>query len=141
MLIANSFEKRVKELAARSGLKLAEVSATRAKLLFTVGGHTQPLWILPYGTVWEFSCPSVVAVDDAAAFPQGLLVTVLQINATNKCGFWCLEKLGGQEVLEYMHNVPESLLTADEFERICRSTVHEVEAFEQACLSLARQLA
>ncbi|RIK45823.1 MAG: hypothetical protein DCC57_16150 [Chloroflexi bacterium] len=141
MFANNSFEKRVKELANRSGLKLAEVSASRAKLLFTIGGHTQPLWILPYGTVWEFSCPSIVAVENTAELPQPLLVSVLQINATNKRGFWCLEKLGGKEVLEYMHNVPESLLTPDEFERICRSTVSEVEAFEQACLSLVRQLA
>jgi hypothetical protein len=141
MYIANTFEKRVKELASRSGLKLAEVTSSRAKLLFTVGGHTQPLWILPYGTVWEFSCPSIMAVDQAAELPQPLLVMVLQINATNKRGFWCLEKLGGKEVLEYMHNVPESLLTPDEFERICRSTVSEVEAFEQACIDLARQFA
>lgn len=131
-MFGNAFEKRLKDLAKRSGLKIADSSSERAKLLFNINGHRQPLWILPYDGVWEFSCPSVIAVDDVDIIPKPVLQAVLARNATMKRGFWCIEKIGGKYVLEYMHNVPEQLLTPDEFHSICWSVVKEVERLEDA---------
>jgi len=132
MFFASAFEKQMKDLAQRSGLKIADLSSERAKLVFNLNGHRQPLWVLPYDGVWEFSCPSVIAVDAMDIIPKPVLQFVLVRNATVKRGFWCVEKISGKHVLEYMHNVPEKLLTPDEFNSICWSIVKEVERLENA---------
>lgn len=139
-MFESQFERRVKDLAHRAGLKIADVNANRAKLLFSIGGHTQPLWIYPYDDIWEFSCPSLIAVDDADLIPKPILIAVLELNASQKRGFWCIEEIGGKKVLEYMHNVPEKLLTPDEFRQICWSIVKQVEALEEAFRQLIARL-
>jgi hypothetical protein len=129
----SAFENQVNTLAYRSGLKIADFTATRAKLYFTVNTTRQTLWITPFsGGIWEFSCVSAISVDDPQSIPKPILVTVLEDNATNKRGFWCIEKLGGKHALEYMHNIPEALLTPSEFERVCWSVVKAVDALESA---------
>jgi len=140
-MFGNAFEKRVKGLARRSGLKVADLTSKRAKLLFTVNGHTQPLWIFPYKGGWEFSCPSIVAVSDVDVIPTGVLQFVLVRNATVKRGFWCIEGIGDQHVLEYMHNIPEQLLTPDEFHSICWGIVKEVEMLETAFRGMLQRAA
>lgn len=140
-MFASSFEKRVKELARRSGLKIADLTSRRAKLLFSLNGHTQPLWIFPYNGVWEFSCPSLIAVSDVDIIPKGVLQFVLGRNSTVKRGFWCIEEIGGQHVLEYMHNIPEQLLTPEEFHSICWGIVKEVEMLEEAFRGLLQRAA
>lgn len=132
MFFGNSFEKRVKDLARRADLKVADVSSKRAKLLFTIDGYSQTLWIYPYDGVWEFSCPSVVIVDDVDVIPTYILQTVLERNATVKRGFWCIEKIGDKYVLEYMHNISEQLLTPEEFKSVCWGIVKEVDRLEGA---------
>ncbi len=140
MFFKSAFERRVKELADRSSLKIADLNSRRARLLFTIGEHTQPLWIVPYGEVWEFSCPSIIAAEDADDIPKPVLVAVLERNAQKKRGFWCIETIGGKKTLEFMHNIPEGLLTPDEFRKICWSVVKEVEALEGAFIELLRRL-
>ncbi len=131
-MFGSSFEKRVKDLAGRAGLKIADINSSRAKLLFTVNDHTQPLWIFPYEGVWEFSCPSIIALPRAEDIPSAILIAVLEQNAREKRGFWCLERINGEATLEYMHNMPDNLLTPQEFSNICWGIVREVEALEQA---------
>ncbi len=137
-MFGNSFEKRVKDLASRSGLKIADLSSSRATLLFNIDGHRQPLWVIPYDGVWEFSCPSVVAVSNVDIIPTSVLQAVLVRNAEVKRGFWCIEKIGGEYVLEYMHNIPERLLTPEEFHSICWGVVKEVERLESVFRELFR---
>lgn len=138
-MFESAFERRLKDLAKRSGLKVAEVGSSSAKLMFDVGRHSQPLFILPFGNVWEFSCPSIIRVDRSEDFPIFILTMVLEINAKQKRGFWCIEQLGGKYTLEYMHNIPEALLTPDEFSNICWGIVKEVEALEEAFRETVRR--
>ena len=127
-----SFETRVRELANRADLKIHDLTSSRANLRFSCKRNSQVLWIYPYDTIWEFSCRSIISYKGAEAFPQAILAVVLLQNSQNKRGFWCIEKLGGEYVLEYMQNFAEYLLTPDEFERTCRSVVQKVDDLEDA---------
>lgn len=139
-MFESAFERRVKDLARRADLKISDLSSSRAKLIFNVGGHSQPLFIIPYESIWEFSCPSIIAVDDADDIPAPILITVLKQNANAMRGFWCIEQIGNKEVLECMHNIPEALLTPEEFYNICWGIVRQVEALEEAFRELLRRL-
>jgi len=136
----NAFQRRLKDLAQRSGLKIADLRSGSAKLLFSVGGHTQPLFIIDYDGIWEFSCPTIIAMDDVSKIPHAILAFVLEQNATNKRGFWCIETIGGKKVIEYMHNIPEKLLTPDEFRKLCWAIVKQVEALEENFRELVQRL-
>lgn len=127
-----AFQKRVKELARGAGLAISDLKGASAKLKLSVRGHEQPLFIIDYDGVWEFSCPSFLGFDDASEFPQPLLAFVLEQNSRNKRGFWCIEELGGKKRMEVMHNIAETLLTPDEFGKICWAIVKQVEALEEA---------
>lgn len=132
----SSFERRISDLASKSGLKIAELRSGFAELHFTVGSHSQPLFIVPYDNIWEFSCPSVVSCSDPRDFPQVVLAAVLEINAKRKRGFYCIETIGGDKVIEYMHNVIADTLTPAEFSAACWGVVKEVENFEEACRAI-----
>lgn len=137
MFFKSAFEKRLDDLAGRAGLKITEASSAGAKLNFRVGDHRQPLYIIPYAGVWELSCPSVLVADHGLEFPHSLLAILLEVNAKNKRGFWCIETIAGKKVLSYMHNIPENLLSPDEFRSICESVVEQVEKVEEVCRQLA----
>lgn len=132
MFFASGFEKRMKDLAQRSGLKVADLSSRSGKLIFNIHGHRQPLLVLPFDGVWEFSCPSVIADSDMDIIPKPVLQFVLERNSTVKRGFWCIREIGGESVLVYMHNIPQQLLTPEEFHSICWGVVKEVEQLENA---------
>lgn len=136
----NSFSGRVKNLARRADLKIADLKPGSAQLIFDVKGHTQHLFIIDYDGMWEFSCPSIVSVDDISDIPHLVLAFALEQNSTNKRGFWCIETIGGKKVLEYMHNIAGNLLTPQEFGTICWSIVTSVEAMEEAFRQLANEL-
>ena len=138
-MFESAFERHVKDLARRSDLKVANLSSKSAKLLFTVNGHSQPLYIIPYDNVWEFSCPSILVVDNASEIPAAILIFVLKENSKAKRGFWCIEDIQGKSVLEYMHNMPENLITSDEFYQVSWGIVKQVEALEEVLRELARR--
>lgn len=128
----SAFERRVKDLAKRANLKVAETKSASAILTFTVGSHTQPLFILDYSGIWEFSCPSIIAMENAFDIPHAIVLVVLERNSKNKRGFWCIETLNQKKTLEYMHNIRHDLLTPEEFSDICWGIVKEVETVENA---------
>lgn len=128
----NHFKRRLKDLAKRADIKIDTLDSDFASLMFRVGEHRQPLFIGDYNGTWEFQCPSFVALEDSSDIPHPVLAFVLEKNALNRRGFWCLETLGGKKTIAYMHNVPEASLTPDEFSRVCWQVVKEVEAFENA---------
>jgi hypothetical protein len=139
-MFESAFERRCRDLAKKSGLKIAEIDATQAKLLFEVNGHTQPLFIMPYEGVWEFSCPTMAAMSRSTDFPTAIMAFALEHNSGYKRGFWCIEELGRMQVLEYMHNVPPDLLTPGEFGSVCWHIVKQVEALECALAEVARRM-
>jgi len=135
-MFGSAFQKRIQRLARHTGLKIAELRSSSAQLLFTVGAHTRPLFIIDYDGVWEFSCPTRVAVENVSDIPRSILEFALEQNAQNKRGFWCIETIQGKKTLEYMHNFPEDLLTSDEFSKICWGAVRQVEALETSFKAL-----
>lgn len=131
-----TFEQRVRQLASGASLKIFEADNRRATLKFTMkSGRTQPLWIIPFDDVWEFSVPSVIAFRSLADFPHALLAMLMTINAKRKRAFWAIESVAGMHVVSAMLNFPSDNLTPVEFARICRALVFEVENLEQAFLA------
>lgn len=128
----SQFEKLLTALAKKAGLKVADVTPRGARMVFETGGRIQILFVIPYGDVWEFSCPSVIGASDAGSFPKEILVEVLRDNARGKRGFWCIERIEGKEVIEYMYNIRADLLTPDEFKTICWAVVKKVDEFERS---------
>lgn len=135
-----SFEDRVSRLARQAGLKIAESSHRHAKLLFTINGHVQPVFVIAAGDVWEFSCPMIGAFDRLGDIPHILMAIVLEQNVKLKRGFWGVETVGGKKRLECMHNVDDSLITPHEFTAICQALISEVETVETALRELANEL-
>lgn len=130
-----SFENRVKQLATGASLKISDLDDRHAVLKFTmVGGRVQPLWVVPFEEVWEFSVPSAIYYDSVGSFPQALLAALMAINAKRKRAFWAIEHNSGKHILSAMLNFPDDNLTPAEFSRICWALVHEVESLEQAFL-------
>jgi hypothetical protein len=129
----SQFEQRLMALATAAELKVAELHSSVANLRFEANGSIQTVWVKGFsGGLWEISCLSFAAVDNVDDLPKAILAMVLERNATKRRGFWCIEKLSEKYVLEYMHNIPEFLLTPNEFESICRSMVREADELETA---------
>jgi hypothetical protein len=128
-----SFENRVRQLAQGASLNIAKVDNRLALLKFKMAsGVVQPLWIIPYDDVWEFSTQSGFQLERAEDFPQALLTVLLTKNGKNKRAFWCIETIADQYTLSAMLNFPETALTSAEFGRICWALASEVEMVEQA---------
>ena len=129
-----SFGTRVLELAGEASLQVSDVNERRGLISFNVEGRKQVVWIIPYDDIWEFSVQSAVQFSSLEEFPQGLLAILLAKNSKNKRSFWCMEELDGKHVLSAMANLPETALTAAEFDRICHALVLEVDNLEQALM-------
>jgi hypothetical protein len=130
-----SFESRLRQLARGASLNIAEVDYRHALLKFRMASDAvQPVWIIPYDDVWEFSTQSALKCDRREDFPQAILAVLLAKNSKNKRAFWCIETINGRYTLSAMLNFPETGLTSAEFERICWSLVKEVDNLEQAVL-------
>jgi hypothetical protein len=132
------FEDQVKMLAFRSGLKIIEVNSSRAKLGFEFdknGKETvQNCYITSFkdGKYWEFDCLSGLTEN---MLPEILCKFLLKENSKHFRGFWCLEKIGEDNVLVYMHNIASELLTPDEFSDICWDVTRRVDELERELLS------
>lgn len=130
------FEARVNQLASGASIKVAELDNRHALIKFSSAnsGFVQPLFILPYDDVWEFSVPSAIKFDNISEFPQGLLAALFVSNSKNKRAFWCIEQISGKYLLSAMLNFPSDSLTPSEFSRICNALVSEVDKLESAIL-------
>lgn len=127
-----SFETRFRNLASEASLNVNKASERLGLLVFTMeSGVNQPVFVLPFEEIWEFSTPSMLAVDDIDELPKFVLATLLLRNSKNKRGFWCIEAVEEKLIVTAMTNVPEASITAAEFERICRNLVYQVELLEQ----------
>jgi hypothetical protein len=130
-----NFEWRIQQLAGGASLYINEIDYRHAVLKFNMNsGRVQPLWIIPYEEVWEFSVPSAIQFNNPGNFSQALLAVLLAKNAKNKRAFWAMEQINGKHVLSAMLNFPSDNLTPAEFGRICRALVFEVEQLELAFL-------
>ena len=125
------FESRLQQLASGASINVAELDSRHALIKFTMqSGVVQPVFVIPFDEVWEFSVPSIIKVPNIADFPQALLAALLTANSKNKRSFWCVEQLNGSFLLSAMLNFPDDNLTPAEFLRICNALVLEVEKLE-----------
>jgi hypothetical protein len=62
---------------------------------------------------------------------EELYIFLLRQNSKNFRGFWCLEEIGDENVLVYMHNIASELLTPDEFAEICWDVTRCVDDLER----------
>ncbi len=131
------FEERVRTLAFRSGLKVKEINSSGAKLGFEFSKDSkttvQNCFITSYkdGKYWEFDCLSVLNEN---MLSENICKFLLRENSKNFRGFWCLEKIGDNSVLVYMHNIASELLTPEEFHDICWDIARRVDELERALL-------
>ena len=126
------FADRIKTLAYRSGIKINEVSNRQAKLSFSFDNNgkrtTRNCFVTPFkdGTYWEFDCLSPI---QDTMMSEAVCKFLLKENAKHFRGFWCIENVGGDNVLVYMHNVASELLTPDEFAATCWDVTRRVDEF------------
>ena len=126
------FEDRVKTLAYRSGIRINKVNNAGAKLNFEFDkdGKTtvRTCIITPFrdGKYWEFDCISPID-EKMVSRSIELCKYLLRQNSKHFRGFWCLERIGDDDVLVYMHNVASELLTPDEFSNTCWDVVKRVD--------------
>lgn len=131
------FELRLRQIASNASLNVHTVDNRHALLMFKArSGRSQPLYVIPYDDVWEFSVPSAIKAGGPGEFPQVILGSLLAKNAKNKRAFWCIEQINGQCVLSAMLNFPNANLTGAEFGNICRALVTEVDNLESMFLAL-----
>ena len=90
----NDFVHNISEYCKRCGWKLAQIQANGASLIFTMpSGREQYLYLVPYQSTIEFSVPSVAAFASLSEVPHGLSTTLLERNAQQRIGFWCIEDM------------------------------------------------
>ncbi|GIW06082.1 MAG: hypothetical protein KatS3mg060_0887 [Dehalococcoidia bacterium] len=138
--MADGFRERIQALADDAGIAIQDLNDQRAIIQFGIGESTQTLIVIDMADVWEFSCQSALRESSAQELPAPLLAFLLERNAQNQRGFWCIETVNGQAVISYMHNLPPALLTTDEFVATCETVVRQVEALEAGFRIAARQL-
>jgi len=138
--MAEGFRERIQALADEAGIAIHDLDDRRAIVQFGIADHTQTLIVIDLTDVWEFSCQSAIREASAQDLPAPLLAFLLERNAHNQRGFWCIENLSGQAIVSYMHNLPPALLTPEEFVVTCETVVRQVEALEAGFRLAAEQL-
>ncbi len=130
--MSTAFQRRIRRLARESELIVSDLRSDVAKLLVDVNGTFRNLYVTDYDGIWEFAGYTIVAGDSADDFPHALLAMLLEHNSTAKRGFWSMASLADRIVIVYMHNMPSSLLTAEEFREICGTVVRQAEMLNDA---------
>ncbi|MCS6803143.1 MAG: hypothetical protein RMM58_14025 [Chloroflexota bacterium] len=138
--MGNGFRAHIQTLADAAGIAIHDLDDQRAIIRFGIGESTQTLLVIDMGEVWEFSCQSAIREASAQDLPAPLLAFLLERNAHNQRGFWCIEQVNNQAVVSYMHNLPPSLITTAEFVATCETVVRQVEALEAGFRLAAQQL-
>ncbi len=137
MFSAPRFRSTVERYCAQIGWRIAEIDDRKAVIKFKMNsGRSQTLYIIRYDTTLEFSVPSIAAFDGRDDVPHLLSTMLLERNAANRIGFWCIETIAGKQVFSYMHNAEMELLNTEYFERVVQLLIRECDDFEGAMLDM-----
>ncbi len=132
-----NFRNTIQKYAAQHSWRVAEVDNDHAVLRFSMSsGRTQILYIVRYDTTLEFSVPSLLSYDSDSEIPHYLSTLLLQRNASQKYGFWCIEKVGGKYIFSYMHNAEIQLIDVEYFGKVVRALLNECDEFEGTILKM-----
>jgi hypothetical protein len=121
----------VETLCKQVNWKISEIDDRHAILRFQMeSGRSQPLFILRYDYLLEFSVPSMLAFDDVNEIPSAFSALMLQRNAQSKLGFWCIEKIASKFVFSIMYNIEMELLTPEYFQRVVQHLIRECDSLD-----------
>lgn len=124
----------IQKCARQSEWEIATIDDKHAVFRFSMkSGREQILYVYKYGSVLEFSVPSLAKFDLASEIPDQLSISLLMRNSQKKIGFWCIEKIGEKLVFSFMYNLELQLLDSESFNEIVRTLVQECDIFE-GCL-------
>lgn len=126
-----NFQSTIRKYCADQQWKIADLNNRRATLRFTMSsGRNQTLFIIKYDSTLEFSVPSGVSFHTIDQIPYYFSTLLLQKNAQNKIGFWCIETIGDKLTFSCMHNAELELLNSKYFANIVRFLTNECDEFE-----------
>ena len=129
---ASNFISTIKKYCSSLEWSISAIDSQTAILNFEGdSGNTQTLFIIRHENTLEFSVPSGIKYTDINNIPEWLPITLLSQNSQHKIGFWCLEKIDGQEVFSIMHNAEISLINLEYFRNIAFVLVDKCDKFEQ----------
>lgn len=132
-----NFERTIRRFCDDHGWVIAEISNRSAVIRFNMSsGRKQTVYITKHETTLEFDCPSGACFDSQDDIPHLLSTILLERNARNKIGFWCIETIGSRLVFSYMHNAELRLIDSQFFARIIRALIQECDEFEGALLQM-----
>lgn len=132
-----NFEKTIRRYCDDHGWELCYIDSESACLDFEGDSDevaVQSLFIKRYTSTLEFSVPSGIAFEDEDDIPGDISTMLLKINATNKQGFWCLEKIDDKYHYTMMHNEEGRIIDSDRFGVVIRTIVKECARFEKAVI-------
>lgn len=127
-----TFQRKIRDLADKSDLIVSDIGSEVATLVVDIDGDFRSIYVTNYDGVWEFAGYTMLSADDAEDFPKQLLAILLRQNSTAKRGFWSIATVADRTVICYMHNIPASLLTAEEFREICGTVAQQAEMLNEA---------
>ncbi len=128
----NNYQQTIRRYCNQLGWNISDLNDQRTIIKFSMeSGTTQTAFIIRYDTTLEFSCPSGLKFNSKEDVPGWLSTLILCENATYKVGFWCIETIGGRQVLSMMHNAEISLIDVNYFQKVVMQTVNKCDELEQ----------
>lgn len=132
-----NFAGTIQKYCAQQQWRIADINDRRAILRFSMeSGRAQTCYIIKYDSTLEFSVPSMFHFSSDDQIPNYVSTLLLKRNCENKIGFWCLEKIGGEQVYSYMHNAEMQLIDNTYFARVVRMLIEECDELESVLLKL-----
>ncbi|MFN5854651.1 MAG: hypothetical protein ACK456_01915 [Pseudanabaenaceae cyanobacterium] len=136
---SNNYQQTIRRYCNQLGWNISDINTQRTILKFEMeSGTTQTVFIIRYDSTLEFSCPSGLKFDAREDVPGWLSTLMLCENASYKVGFWCIENIGGRQVLSIMHNAEISLMDVSYFQKVVMQTVTKCDQLEQTVAKALR---
>jgi 8-oxo-dGTP pyrophosphatase MutT (NUDIX family) len=126
------FKRAVKTYCEEHQWRITEIDEEYAELEFEAStGRTHRLFLTLHSSMVEFSATSLTIFNSEEDLPGAFSTTLLQRNAKNKIGFWCIDRAKGRFVYAYIHNAELKLLDSQQFSKIAMGLVSECDEIEE----------
>ncbi len=134
------FQESILAYCAAQEWQVSEVDGNHAVVNVTLpSGRQQTLYAIRYGETLEFSAPSAAGFDREEQIPHFLSTLLLEINARNRLGFWCIERIEEKLVYSCMYNLEARLLDQNIFGQIARALTGQCARFEDTLQAILAQ--
>lgn len=127
----NTFQTTIRRLAHENGWTPQHLTDNQAIFRFDLpSGRSKALMVLAYEHLFEFSVQSAQMFENEDSLPHVMSSFLLQRNCGRSLGFWCLLKIGEQQVYSVMHNVEPRMLSAGYFGDVARILLEEADLLD-----------